>query len=128
MLNDILTGTASKPTTDDPYRSPGEVRPVLVCTSCQQEFPPAQAVNGMCRACVQRHPDALARMLHEQEVDARHRAAINSEIRRRNRNARVFRVVLLVAVAILVALFRYGMRKQMDEDERQMQGIKSYER
>jgi hypothetical protein len=124
VLNDILAGKPATPETADPYRSPG---PGLICTQCRREFPPAQAMNGLCRACAQSQPDALARMLHEQEIDARNRAAINDEIRRRNRNATIFRGVIIVAIVILAGLFRYGMRKQMDEDDRQMRGIKSYE-
>jgi hypothetical protein len=103
------------------------VRPLLICTQCRQEFPPEQAMKGLCRACAQRQPDALEHMLQQQELDARNRAAINDEIRRRNLNATIFRTVIIVAIIILVGVFRYGMRKQMDEDDRQMRGIKSYE-
>ncbi len=128
MFNEILTGKASlDPSTKstDPFRTPGEVA-TIQCNSCNQHFPANQAVFGHCRDCTRAAREPLA-VLAAQEQSARQFAEVRAHEEHLQRNAWILRAVVMVILAIGLAVFRFGMRSQMQEDARRMHGESLYE-
>jgi hypothetical protein len=125
MFNDILTGKASlepRPESESPYRQQAVLPPVRhACITCGERYQaPAGSSPGRCPTC---HVAMVEENTRQSEHVAR---ASEEQARRARRTWRVLRVVLGIAVAIAIGLFKYGMRTQMREDAAQAAGYHSY--
>jgi len=107
MFNDILTGKASlepKRESNGPYREQAVLPPIQhVCVTCGQRYQgPAGSVPGCCSTCHVAIVEANAR----ESALAVH--AAQEHARRAGKSHRVLRALLIVAIGIGAALFRYG--------------------
>ncbi|MDB4957099.1 MAG: hypothetical protein JWO36_4668 [Myxococcales bacterium] len=116
MFNEILTGKASlenKPPPAGPYRESSVPDVTLTCTDCQKAFV-TKAGSGAtkCAVChvlaVQANAAASSRAVEN----------ANATLRRSGSNATMFRIMIVVAIAIGLGIFKTGMRRQLDEDAR----------
>lgn len=99
MFNEILTGKASL----EPKSAPPPTAP------------PAPAAPV---------PAAVVQANQAQSAAALHAASLGA--RRNDASHNLFRVIVLVVVAIGLGFFRYGMRKQEREDAAQAAGYRNY--
>jgi hypothetical protein len=91
------------------------------CVACGQRYQaPAGSPPGTCPTC---HVAMVEENTRQSELAAR---ASRETFRRTERNWRVMRALLVLAVGIGIALFKYGMRTQMREDAAQAAGYHSY--
>lgn len=125
MLNDILTGKASlepRPESESPYRQQAVLPPVRHgCITCGQRYEaPAGSSPGRCPTC---HVAMVEENTRHSALVAR---AAEEQARRSQRTWRVLRVVVGIAIAIAIGLFKYGMRTQLREDAAQAAGYHSY--
>lgn len=114
MFNDILTGKASlEPTPEGdgggPYRKPQVPQVSVTCVDCKKPYAvPANTPPGRCALCHVRFAEANTPM----------NVRANDWQERQDQSHRVFRVVVGIAIAVGVAIFRVGMRHSMEEDAR----------
>lgn len=124
MFNEILTGKASLDPKSPPLIASPIGEPVVdqhrTCTTCGRPFVASASHHVKCGPC------NVATIQQAQQESARNLAAAALRQQSDERTWTVLRWIFVALVGLGLAFYRYGMRKQMAEDNAVMHGHRPY--